>query len=159
MSKIKICKIQMLNYESGVVFRDGTFCSEFFGGFLKSFFKLSLYGIVQVSLSNNIILKIKRRTSMVVQWLRLSLPMQRVRGQSLVRELGSHMPHSQRTRTQNKRYCDKFNKNLRNDPHQKMSLKKLKRKIAMMETVLDLKIRFQKRNGQLDLGWIPKFNK
>ena len=51
----------MLNYESGIVFRDDTFCSEFFGGFLKSFFKLSLYGIAQVSLSNNIILKIKKR--------------------------------------------------------------------------------------------------
>ena len=51
----------MLNCESGIVFRDDTFCSEFFGGFLKSFFKLSLNGIAQVSLSNNIILKIKKR--------------------------------------------------------------------------------------------------
>ena len=50
----------MLNCESGIVFRDDTFCSEFFGGFLKSFFKLSLNGIAQVSLSNNI-LKIKKR--------------------------------------------------------------------------------------------------
>ena len=38
-------------------------------------------------------------TSLVVQWLRLGLPMQGVQFQSLVRELGSLMPHDQKTRT------------------------------------------------------------
>ena len=35
-------------------------------------------------------------TSLAVQWLRLHLPMQRMQVQSLVRELRSHMPHSQK---------------------------------------------------------------
>ena len=34
------------------------------------------------------------RTSLVVQWLRISLAMQRMWVQSLVRELKSHMPQS-----------------------------------------------------------------
>ena len=37
------------------------------------------------------------RTSLVVQWLRLCLPMQGTRVQSLIRELGSHMPMGQLT--------------------------------------------------------------
>ena len=35
-------------------------------------------------------------TCLVVQWVGLHLPMQRVRIQSLVRELGSHMPDHQK---------------------------------------------------------------
>lgn len=89
----------MLNYESGIVFRDDTFCSEFFGGFLKSFFKLSLYGIAQVSLSNNIILKIKKRDfpgGPVVQTLR---PKQGARVRSPVRKQISHaMRHGQKVK-------------------------------------------------------------
>ena len=38
-------------------------------------------------------------TSLVVQWLRLLLPMQGVRVRTLVRELRSHMPHDQNTKT------------------------------------------------------------
>ena len=37
-------------------------------------------------------------TALVVQWLRLHLPMQGVRVPSLVRELGSHMAHGQKTK-------------------------------------------------------------
>ena len=37
-------------------------------------------------------------TSLVVQWLRLRLPMQAVRVPSLVGELRSHMPRSQKTK-------------------------------------------------------------
>ena len=33
------------------------------------------------------------RTSLVVQWLRLCLPLQTVQVQSLVEKLRSHMPH------------------------------------------------------------------
>ena len=39
------------------------------------------------------------RTSLAVQWLRLRLPMHGVRVWSLVGELGSHMPRSQKTKT------------------------------------------------------------
>ena len=38
-------------------------------------------------------------TWVAVQWLRLHLPVQGVRVQSLVRELRVHMPHHQKTRT------------------------------------------------------------
>ena len=38
-------------------------------------------------------------TSLVVQWLRLHLPVQGVQVQSLVMELGSHLPHGQKTKT------------------------------------------------------------
>ena len=41
-------------------------------------------------------------TSLVVQWLRLCLPMQRVQVRSLVWDLGSHMPRSQKTKTWNR---------------------------------------------------------
>ena len=43
--------------------------------------------------------KTARGTSLVVQWLGLRLPMQRVQVQSLVGELGSHMPRGQKTIT------------------------------------------------------------
>ena len=38
-------------------------------------------------------LKKNLRTSLVVQWLRLQLPVQGVGVQSLIQELRSHMPH------------------------------------------------------------------
>jgi len=41
------------------------------------------------------------RTSLVVQWLRLPLPNAGVRVQFLVRDLGFHMPHGQKTKTEN----------------------------------------------------------
>ena len=46
-------------------------------------------------------LRSKTGTSPAVQWLRLclALPMQGMRVQSLVRELRSHMPHRQKTKT------------------------------------------------------------
>ena len=40
-----------------------------------------------------------RGTSLLVQWLRLHLPMQGVQVQSLARELGSHIPCGQKTKT------------------------------------------------------------
>ena len=55
-------------------------------------------------------------TSLAVQRLRLHLPMQGVRVQSLVRELRSHMPWGQKKRH---KYCNKFNKDFKNGPHQK----------------------------------------
>ena len=44
-------------------------------------------------------LKTELRTSLVAQWLRLRLPMQGMWVRSLVGELRSHMPHSQKTKT------------------------------------------------------------
>ena len=55
-----------------------------------------------------------------IQWLRLYLPMQGVRVQSLVRKLRAHMPLSQNIRQ--KQYCNKFHKYFKNGPHQKTSL-------------------------------------
>ena len=49
-------------------------------------------------------------TSLVVQWLRPYLPMQGVWVQSLFRELRSHISCSQKTKTENKQYCNKFYK-------------------------------------------------
>ena len=47
----------------------------------------------------------------VVQWLRLHLPMQGVWVQSLVRELRSRLPCGQKTKhKKQKHYCNKFNK-------------------------------------------------
>ena len=40
-------------------------------------------------------------TSLVVQWLGLHLPVQGVQVQSLVRKLGSPMPHGRKTKTEN----------------------------------------------------------
>ena len=40
-------------------------------------------------------------TSLVVQWLRLRLSMQRLWVRSLVGELKSHMPHSRKSKTSN----------------------------------------------------------
>ena len=41
-------------------------------------------------------------TSLVVQWLRLRLPVQPVRVRSLVGELRSHMPQGPKTKTENR---------------------------------------------------------
>ena len=50
-------------------------------------------------------------TPVVVQWLRLHLPMQGVWVQSLVRELRSRLPCGQKTKhKKQKHYCNKFNK-------------------------------------------------
>ena len=47
-------------------------------------------------------------TCLVVQWVGLHLPMQRVRVQSLVRELGSHMPdHEKNQDTEQKQKTSK----------------------------------------------------
>ena len=49
-------------------------------------------------------------TSLVVQWLRLHLPMQGVRVQYLVRKLRSHMLHGQKGKNiKQKQYYNKFN--------------------------------------------------
>ena len=46
--------------------------------------------------------------------------MQGVQVWSLVRELRSHMPRSQKTENiKQKQYCNKFNKEFKNGPHQK----------------------------------------
>ena len=59
-------------------------------------------------------------TSLGVHWLRLHLPMQRVWVPSLVWELRSHMLCSKKKQNRKqKQYCNKFNKDFKNDPHQK----------------------------------------
>ena len=51
---------------------------------------------------NKTVKKWTSRTSLVVQWLRLPFPMQEVWVQSLVKELRSNMPHSQKPKTSNR---------------------------------------------------------
>ena len=69
-------------------------------------------------------------TFLAVQWLRLRLPMQGVQLRSLVGELRFHMPHGQKTQNiKQKQYCNKFNKDFKNGPQQKKSLKKKKKNI------------------------------
>ena len=46
-----------------------------------------------------------------------------VGSQMWVRELRCHIPHSQKKETEKKRYCNKFNKEFKNGPHQKTILK------------------------------------
>ena len=61
-------------------------------------------------------------TSLVVQWLKLCLPVQRAWFWSLVRELRSHMPHGQKKpkteqNIKHRQYYNKFNKDIKNGPH------------------------------------------
>ena len=53
-------------------------------------------------------------TSLIVQWLKLPLPMQGLWVQSLVREVISHIPCGKKNqRIKQKQYCYKFNKGFR----------------------------------------------
>ena len=66
-------------------------------------------------------------TSLVVQWLRLHLPLQRVQVQSLVGEL--RFPYALEPTNQNmkqKQYCNKLNRDFKNGPYQKIFKKKKK---------------------------------
>ena len=62
---------------------------------------------------------------MAVQWLRVCLPMQGVQVRSLVEELRYHLPQGQKTKTLKKKQnrnsiVNKFKKDLKNAPHQKI---------------------------------------
>ena len=64
----------------------------------------------------------KKRVQMsigVAVWgLRLRLPVQRARVQSLVGELRSHVPRDQKTKTEKQeQYCDQFSKDFKNGLH------------------------------------------
>ena len=52
-------------------------------------------------------------TSLVIQWLRLHLPMQQVWVQSLVGELITHVSWPRNNNTRQKQHCIKFNKDLK----------------------------------------------
>ena len=65
-------------------------------------------------------------TFLVVQWLRLCLPMQGMQVQSLQ---GNKIPHALWSENQNikqKQYCNKFKKDFKNGPHQKVRNKNQK---------------------------------
>ena len=53
-------------------------------------------------------------TFLVVQWLRLCLPVQRRWILSLLKERISHKPHGQQNKTKQKQCCNKFKKDLKN---------------------------------------------
>ena len=54
------------------------------------------------------------KTSSTVQWLRLRLPAQGVQVQFLIRKLRSRIPRGQKTKTYQKQYGNKFNKDFKN---------------------------------------------
>ena len=56
-------------------------------------------------------------TFLMIEWLRLHLPMQRVWVQSLFGKVRSHMPRGQKKNP--KQHCKKFNKDLKNGPLKK----------------------------------------
>ena len=60
-------------------------------------------------------------TSLVIQWLRIHLSMQRMRVWVLIRGVKiSYASGSKNQYTKPKQYCNKFNKDLKNVPHQKI---------------------------------------
>ena len=61
-------------------------------------------------------------TSLVVQRLGLYLPNAGCAGSILVGELGSHVSQGQKAKTEQRQYCNKFNKNFENGPHPKKNL-------------------------------------
>ena len=68
-------------------------------------------------------------TSLVVQWLKLHLPMQGVWVQSLggIPIQGTKIPHaSWPKKPKQKQHCNKFNKDFKNGPHQKNKCLSLK---------------------------------
>ena len=80
------------------------------------------------SLLDKYLLKCKQvGTSLVVQWLRLCLPMQGMRVRSLVGELGSHVPWGQKNQNikKQKQCCNKLNKDFRDGPQKKILKKKM----------------------------------
>ena len=71
-------------------------------------------------------------TFLLVQWLRLCLPM---RGESLILGREATIPHAWQPKNQDikqKKYCNKFIKTLKNDPYQKSLLKKKCNTIKML---------------------------
>ena len=65
-------------------------------------------------------MQIARQTREAWRTLRILLPMQGLQVRSLVGELRSHMPQSQKNQNmKQKQYCNKFNKDFANRPHQK----------------------------------------
>ena len=63
------------------------------------FYMLAFYVRFLFFFKKGFLLKINLGTSLVVQWLRLRLPKHGVWVQSLVKELRSHMPRGQKTKT------------------------------------------------------------
>ena len=75
----------------------------------------------------------------MVQWLRLHLPMQGVRVQSLVMEL--KIPHASGPKHQNinqKQYGNKFSKDFKDVPYQKILKKENKGKAVVFNAKLNL---------------------
>ena len=63
-------------------------------------------------------------TPLVVQRIRIHLSVQEACVQGyLVWELRSHMPQGPKAKTKQKQYCNKFSKDFKNGPHQKIFLK------------------------------------
>ena len=77
--------------------------------------------VLTVVLENGILKRNVGGTSLVVQWLRLRLPMQGVWVRSLVWELTSHMPQGKKNKNKikQKQNCNKFNKDFLKMAHVK----------------------------------------
>ena len=81
-------------------------------------------GLLSLVVSQN--KKPRTGTSLVIQWLRLHLPMQGMWVGSLVRELRSHMPWGQNLNIEQKPYCKTLVKTLSSPHPKKKNLKKKK---------------------------------
>ena len=94
-------------------------------------------------------------TSLVVQRLRLRLPIQGMQVQSLVWELKSHMPRGQKNQNiKQKQYCNKFNKHFKKWSTSKKILKK-KKKAMFWSKVLSSETTTSKAL-EAGLSWQPE---
>ena len=66
--------------------------------------------------------------------------MQGVQILSLVEELRSHLPHAQEPKQKQKQYCNKFNKNFKNGPRQKICICFRKKKELRLQLNIALQI-------------------
>lgn len=92
----------------------------------------------------------EKGTSLVVQWLVVFASSAGGLGSILVWVLRSHMAKGQKTKC--KQYCNMFNKDFKNSPHQKKFLKREKRMCKALFTIvvnlcgyLNLIVKFNKR--------------
>ena len=97
--------------------------------------------------------------SWAIQWLRLCLSMQGVQFRYLVREPRSHMPCGQKTKNiKQKQYCNKFNKDFKNCPHQKSLKKNLKENwLDLLAVQGTLKSLLQHYSSKTSILWYTAF--
>ena len=109
-------------------------------------------GVIKPDLTQfSVIMGTALEASLTVQWLRHCLPRLQVPIQSLVGDLKSHMPCDQGQQQQQKiqtvkqkQYCNKFNQDFKNSPHQKTNKQTQCRTCKILGSMLQM--------GKLRLG-------